>query len=150
MSAIVRSSTRSMRRTIKCQPKYMSTIALTKKTFILFLLFFSIHSCYSQARWIFHPTADPKAYGVYHFRKQFVLAVKPRQFIVRISGDDRYELFVNGKRLSAGPARGDVAHWRYETRGNTGLGPRYPASLVCGSREERMAAVSSRPIPVGR
>lgn len=93
----------------------MSTIALTKKTFILFLLFLSIHSCYSQARWIFHPTADPKAYGVYHFRKQFVLAVKPRQFIVRISGDDRYELFVNGKRLSAGPARGDVAHWRYET-----------------------------------
>ena len=30
-------------------------------------------------------------------------------------GDNRYELFVNGARVSWGPARGDLTHWRYET-----------------------------------
>ncbi|WP_276481673.1 family 78 glycoside hydrolase catalytic domain [Paraflavitalea pollutisoli] len=67
------------------------------------------------AQWIFHPTADPHAYGVFHYRKQFNLPVIPRQFIVYISGDNRYQLFVNGKRIALGPAKGDVEHWRYET-----------------------------------
>jgi hypothetical protein len=34
---------------------------------------------------------------------------------VHVSGDNRYELFVNGTRVSWGPARGDLQHWRYET-----------------------------------
>jgi hypothetical protein len=34
---------------------------------------------------------------------------------VYISGDNRYELFVNGTRAVWGPARGDLTHWRYET-----------------------------------
>ena len=31
------------------------------------------------------------------------------------SGDNRYQLFVNGQRAAWGPARGDLFHWRYET-----------------------------------
>jgi hypothetical protein len=34
--------------------------------------------------------------------------------VVRVSGDQRYILFVNGYEVSRGPARGDITHWRYE------------------------------------
>src|ERR1019366_4607067 len=33
---------------------------------------------------------------------------------IRVSADNRFILFVNGKRVGDGPARGDIAHWRYE------------------------------------
>lgn len=66
------------------------------------------------AHWIKHP--DTKStYGVYHFRKQFVLSKIPRKFIIHISADNRYWLFVNGKRICTGPAKGDVEHWRFES-----------------------------------
>jgi hypothetical protein len=32
-----------------------------------------------------------------------------------VSADNRYKLFVNGKLVSLGPARGDIFHWNYET-----------------------------------
>jgi len=51
---------------------------------------------------------------VFHFRRTFNLAAKPRSFVVRVSGDNRYRLFVNGRSVLVGPARGDVMHWRYE------------------------------------
>jgi hypothetical protein len=34
--------------------------------------------------------------------------------VVRVSADNRFVLFVNGHRVGDGPARGDLAHWRYE------------------------------------
>ncbi|MDX2276635.1 MAG: family 78 glycoside hydrolase catalytic domain [Hyphomonadaceae bacterium] len=34
---------------------------------------------------------------------------------MRVSADNRFVLYVNGVRVAAGPARGDLAHWRYET-----------------------------------
>ena len=67
------------------------------------------------ARWIDVPGATPHGYGVYHFRKTFDLPAKPEKFIVYVSGDNRYQLYVNGKEVSFGPARGDLSHWRYET-----------------------------------
>lgn len=35
--------------------------------------------------------------------------------MVHVSGDNRYRLFVNGKHVSQGPARGDLYFWNYET-----------------------------------
>ena len=35
--------------------------------------------------------------------------------MIHVSGDNRYELFVNGQRVATGPARGDLKHWRYAT-----------------------------------
>ncbi|HEX8985103.1 MAG TPA: alpha-L-rhamnosidase C-terminal domain-containing protein [Bryobacteraceae bacterium] len=67
------------------------------------------------ARWIAVPGAAPHAYGVYHFRRAFRLAAKPASFRVRVSADQRYQFFVNGKRAGLGPARGDLTHWRYES-----------------------------------
>ena len=68
-----------------------------------------------SAQWIAVPGASPFDYGVYHFRRTFSLANKPASFVVHVSADNRYQLFVNGQRAALGPARGDLYHWRYET-----------------------------------
>ena len=67
------------------------------------------------AKWIAVPKAPRTEYGVYHFRKTFDLGARPERFVVHVSGDNRYQLFVNGQRAAWGPARGDLFHWRYET-----------------------------------
>jgi hypothetical protein len=56
-----------------------------------------------------------KEYGVVKFRKTIELKDKPTSFIVHVSGDNRYKLFVNGKQVAQGPARGDLYFWNYET-----------------------------------
>jgi alpha-L-rhamnosidase len=68
-----------------------------------------------QAQWITHPTESALEYGVFHFRKSFELATVPSEFIIHVSADNRYRLFVNGKAVCFGPARGDLAHWYYES-----------------------------------
>ena len=67
------------------------------------------------AQWIAPAGAAPQAFGVYHFRRAFQLDNLPSAFLVHVSGDSRYELFCNGRRLCSGPARGDLNHWRYES-----------------------------------
>ena len=70
---------------------------------------------YWKASWISCPGIAQRAYGVYHFRKQFDLPAKPERFVVHVSADNRYRLFVNGEAVCSGPARGDLAHWNFET-----------------------------------
>jgi len=67
------------------------------------------------ADWIAMPDADGKAYAVYLFRKTFTLENPIRKFIIHVSADNRYILYVNGKRITYGPAVGDLANWHYET-----------------------------------
>ena len=67
------------------------------------------------ANWITCPGVSTRAYGVYHFRKTFVLPEAPARFIIHLSADNRYRLFVNGKAVCSGPARSDLAHWNFET-----------------------------------
>jgi len=66
-------------------------------------------------RWIADGEAPPQAPGVFHFRRSFTLPAAPTHFIVNVSADNRYRLFVNGKSVATGPARGDLMHWHYET-----------------------------------
>ena len=68
-----------------------------------------------KARWISHPTESLVDYGVFHFRKSFELKEQPKEFIINISADNRYRLFVNGKAVCFGPARADLEHWTYES-----------------------------------
>ncbi|MGD0668558.1 MAG: alpha-L-rhamnosidase C-terminal domain-containing protein [Bryobacteraceae bacterium] len=68
-----------------------------------------------HASWIAVPGAPANEYGVYYFRRTFELSSKPERFVVHVSGDNRYQLFVNGHRVAWGPARGGLSHWRYET-----------------------------------
>lgn len=68
-----------------------------------------------KAQWVTHPSESVLDYGVFHFRKNFSLENKPDKFIIHVSADNRYRLFVNGKAVCFGPARGDLAHWFYES-----------------------------------
>lgn len=70
---------------------------------------------YWSARWIAHPTAPATQYGVYRFRKTVDLKEKPARFVVHLSADNRYRLFVNGRPVSRGPARSDTWHWNFES-----------------------------------
>ena len=67
-----------------------------------------------HASWVTHPTAPLREPIVLHFRRELELASAPATYIVRVSADNRFVLYVNGKRVGDGPARGDLAHWRYE------------------------------------
>lgn len=69
------------------------------------------------ASWITSPATQQREYGIYHFRKTFLLptATKPKSFLIHVSADNRYRLFVNGTAVSSGPARGDLFNWFFET-----------------------------------
>jgi hypothetical protein len=86
-------------------------------------------------------------FGVFHFRRVFELNARPSRFVVHVSADNRYRLFVNGEQVSSGPQRSDLMHWRYET---VDLAPRLRAgrnvlaALVWNWGSERPVAQFSR------
>ena len=67
-----------------------------------------------HAAWITHPTAPLREPLVLHFRRALDLPAAPASYMVRVSADNRFILYVNGQRVGDGPARGDLTHWRYE------------------------------------
>ncbi len=67
------------------------------------------------AHWITCPGAAERDPVVFHFRKVMELQEPPQHFLVHVSADNQFLLYVNQKRLGSGPARGDLAHWRFET-----------------------------------
>jgi len=100
---------------------------MLKIYFCLYLTFLGI-TCFSQSvvnpqlqnnvwksKWIAPPNTSLTTYGVYHFRKNFSLDKKPKDFTINISADNRYKLFVNGTYAGIGPQRSDLEHWRFET-----------------------------------
>jgi hypothetical protein len=68
-----------------------------------------------ESSWITHPEASVYDYGVFHFRNTFQLDEVPLSQVIHVSADNRYRLYVNGQQVSAGPARGSLHYWRYET-----------------------------------
>lgn len=67
-----------------------------------------------NAMWVTRPDSPLREPIVLHFRRMLKLGEKPDRYIVRVSADPRFLLYVNGKRVGDGPARGDIVHWRYE------------------------------------
>lgn len=98
-----------------------------KKIIVLLIALVSISCLYAQqispdilhkrwsAFWLTAPGAPAHGYGVYHFRKTLQLAQKPKHFIVHVSADNKYKLYVNGEQVSFGPASSDVYNWNFET-----------------------------------
>ncbi len=84
------------------------------KMAILFLLILQFEAFAQPAPWISYPSANQTAYGVYHFRKSFDLGKVPEKLIIHVSADNRYNLFVNGKRVCYGPAKGDLQTYKYD------------------------------------
>jgi alpha-L-rhamnosidase len=67
------------------------------------------------AHWISAPGAPTNEYGVYLFRKELELADAPGRFVVHVSADARFRLFVNGTEVAHGPQRSDAWVWRYDS-----------------------------------
>jgi hypothetical protein len=62
---------------------------------------------------------DPVAAGVQgpvvlHFRRAVSLTDVPKALPVTVTADNRFILFVNGRRVASGPSTGTIAHWRTE------------------------------------
>jgi alpha-L-rhamnosidase len=66
------------------------------------------------AEWITSPGAPARDLTMLHFRKELKLEKVPEHFLVDVSADNRFLLEVNQERVGSGPARSDLAHWRYE------------------------------------
>jgi len=67
-----------------------------------------------EARWV-SPKENNHHYGVFYFRKPFSLKTKPQRFVIHLSADNRYRLYVNGTYVTEGPQISDARHWRFES-----------------------------------
>ncbi|HKN59059.1 MAG TPA: hypothetical protein VJV97_09415, partial [Gemmatimonadaceae bacterium] len=68
-----------------------------------------------RASWIALSGVPGDSFTVFHARRTFDLTAVPARFVVHVSADNRYRLYVNGLPISSGPQRSDVTHWRYES-----------------------------------
>jgi alpha-L-rhamnosidase len=68
-----------------------------------------------SAKWITSDEAPARDEAVLYFRKHVALANPPSRYVVNVSADSKYVLYVNGQRAGSGPSRADLAHWHYET-----------------------------------
>jgi alpha-L-rhamnosidase len=68
-----------------------------------------------KAQWITSPSAPLRDSVVLRFRKLFEIPQAPEHFVVHVSADAQFILCVNQQEIGRGPARGDLAHWKYET-----------------------------------
>ena len=80
-----------------------------------------------EAAWIWHPefanlprAARAENFSVgwrepvlLRFRKSFEATAAPLR--IHVSADERFELFLDGRRIARGPDRSDVEHWSYAT-----------------------------------
>ena len=80
-----------------------------------------------EAAWIWHPDfGNPTAPShaeffsggwsrpvFLRFRRQFEATASPLR--IHVSADERFELFLDGQRITRGPDRSDVEHWSYAT-----------------------------------
>jgi alpha-L-rhamnosidase len=68
-----------------------------------------------KAQWITSPSAPLRDTAVLRFRKVLDVTQPAEHFIVHVSADAQFMLSVNHQEVGRGPARSDLAHWRYET-----------------------------------
>lgn len=109
---------------------YAETIHHMKTKFLL-LLFLGVTLTYSRsalaqlppearaglwkAQWITSPSAPQRDMALLHFRKVIEIPLAPEHFVVHVSADSQFILCVNQREVGRGPARSDLAHWKYET-----------------------------------
>ena len=67
------------------------------------------------AKWISFPDNSNSQYGVYLFRKEIIIKTKPDKFIIHVSADNRYKLYINGVYVCNGPARSYLFKWNFES-----------------------------------
>ncbi|MFO7956440.1 MAG: alpha-L-rhamnosidase C-terminal domain-containing protein [Candidatus Brocadiia bacterium] len=68
-----------------------------------------------RASWCWSDERGGPDLTVRRFRRTFVLDSAPEEFIIHVSADSRYRLFVNGLRAGRGPLKGELEHYHYES-----------------------------------
>lgn len=69
----------------------------------------------TEAKWIWPEHRLYDLHNSYaHFRKDFELASKPDRAMFYLTADESYRLWINGKYITRGPARGYQSHWPYD------------------------------------
>lgn len=111
-----------------------------------------------DADWVKMPGINEDVYGVFLYRNRFHLPERPDSFIIHLSADSRYRLFINGRMAGFGPAKSDPNHWIFDTYNIAGFldgginviavmvwnyGAYRPASLV--SRDTRFLCQGNGP-----
>src|SRR3982751_1449950 len=61
----------------------------------------------TRAFWIAPPEVPGDSFVVFHARRAFSLPSAPGRFVVHVSADNRYRLYVNGALVSSGPHGAD-------------------------------------------
>lgn len=99
------------------------------------------------AKWISFPDHSTQ-YGVYLFRKLVTFKTKPNRFIIHVSADNRYRLFINGVYVCNGPARSSLLKWNFESidiSSYVGSGTNIISAVVWNFAEFRpLAQISSQ------
>jgi hypothetical protein len=79
---------------------------------------------YWPAYWIRHPESeDAPVVAAYHLRLSLE---KPEDLVLHVAADERYELFLNGRRVGRGNERGSPDRWFFES---------YRVSLAAGPHD---------------
>ena len=68
-----------------------------------------------HASWVSHPNILGGEDRVVLFRNTFEVDDNSADFIINISADNHYFLYVNGKLVTHGPQLSDIQHYKYET-----------------------------------
>ena len=80
------------------------------------------------AQWIRGSAATPPQVSVFHLA---ITLTAPSTIPVQVSGDERFEFYVNGECLSRGPERGDKSMWHYHSHTlHLAAGTHHLAALV--------------------
>ncbi|MBT2159865.1 alpha-L-rhamnosidase-related protein [Zobellia barbeyronii] len=103
---------------------------MTRYPLLIFLLLFSISISAQvelnypdvkytteniKANWVSHPDISGGEDRVILFRNTFDVADVNQDFIINISADNHYFLYVNGRMVTHGPQLSDIKHWKFET-----------------------------------
>lgn len=68
-----------------------------------------------KANWVSHPEVLGGEDRIILFRNTFMVENTAEDFIINLSADNHYFLYVNGKLITHGPQLSDIKHWKYET-----------------------------------
>ena len=68
-----------------------------------------------SASWVSHPDVKGGEDTVLLFRNTFEVEDSKADFIINISADNHYYLYVNGRFITHGPQLSDIQHYKYET-----------------------------------
>jgi hypothetical protein len=64
-----------------------------------------------NAAWVWHPDVKRDGWAVVRFRKRFDVVAPVSNLSLWVSADERFILFLDGKRIARGPSRSDASRW---------------------------------------